>query len=51
MPTGGAVRQAVLHDQPHRQGDNPVGVVDLGRGQVGHVGIEMLATPAAKMCE
>jgi hypothetical protein len=47
MPTGGAVGQAVLHDQAHRQADNAVGVVGLRSCQVGHIGVEKLATLAA----
>lgn len=47
MPTGGAVREAVLHDQAHRQTDNAMGVTGLRQGQVGHIGVERLAAPGA----
>jgi hypothetical protein len=47
MPTGGAVGEAVLHDQAHRQADNAMGVVGLRNCQVGHIGVEKLATLAA----
>jgi hypothetical protein len=47
LPTGGAVGQAVLHDQAHRQADNAVSVVSLRSCQVGHSGVEKLATLAA----
>ena len=41
VPTGRLIRQAVLHHQPHGQGDDAVGVVALGQGQVRHVGVEV----------
>ena len=47
VPTGRLVRQAVLHDEADRHGHNPMGIVSLGRGQVGHVGVEILAALAA----
>jgi hypothetical protein len=47
MPTGDAVRQAILHDQPHGQADDAVRVPGLGRRQVGHVGVERLAALGA----
>src|SRR3990172_1481201 len=34
VPTGGAVRQAVLHHQPHCQRDDAMGVVTPGQRQV-----------------
>lgn len=47
MPTGTAVREAVLHHQAYRQTDNPMGVTGLRRGQARHVGVERLAAPGA----
>src|SRR5579884_90941 len=44
-PTGGAVRQAILDDQPDGGVDDPAGVMAAAIGQVGHVGVEVL--PAA----
>ncbi len=49
-PAGGAVRQAVLDDQPDGGVDDPAGVVAAGVGQVGHVGhvdVEVLAAAGA----
>jgi hypothetical protein len=42
-PTGGLVGQAILDDQADRRGDDAFGVMSAGRGQVGAVGVEVLA--------
>jgi hypothetical protein len=47
VPTGGLIGQAVLHHQPDGQGHDPMGVVGLGRGQVGHVGGKEVVAPVA----
>jgi hypothetical protein len=47
VPTGGAIRQAVLDYHAHRQVDDPVGVVAAGGGQVRQVGAEVKATDLA----
>ena len=48
VPGGRPVRHAVLRHQPHRQADDPVGVMAAGRGQVRQVGAAEEATrPAA----
>jgi len=49
VPTGGLIGQAILHHQPDGQGHDPMGVVGLGRGQIGHVGGEVAAAPRAVM--
>jgi hypothetical protein len=49
VPTGGLIGQAVLHDQPDGQSHDPMGVARLGRGQVGHVGGEVVAALGAVM--
>src|SRR5512142_2694880 len=46
-PTGGAVRQAVLDDQADGRVDDAAGVMAAGVGQVGHVGVEVLAAAGA----
>src|SRR4051812_46312407 len=46
-PAGGAVRQAVLDDEPDGGVDDPARVVTAGFGQVGHVGVEVLPTAGA----
>jgi hypothetical protein len=46
-PTGGLIRQAVLDDEADRRGDDPPGVVAAASGQVGAVGVEVLATLSA----
>src|SRR5262245_23879597 len=48
-PLGGAVRQAVLDHQPDGGVDDPAGVVAAGVGQVGHVGVEVLAALRAEV--
>jgi hypothetical protein len=48
-PTGGAIRQAVLDDQSDGGVDDAACVVAAGFGQVGHVGIEVLAAAGAIM--
>jgi hypothetical protein len=47
VPTGGTVGQAILDDRPHSRVDDSVGVVAAGRGQIGHVGVEVLAAAGA----
>src|SRR5260370_28543943 len=47
VPGGGAVRQAILHDAPHRGGDDAVGVVTAEHGQIQHIGDPvMIPVPA-----
>jgi hypothetical protein len=46
-PTSRAIRQAVLNDKADSGIDDASGVVTAGRRQVGHVGIEVLATAGA----
>jgi D-arabinose 1-dehydrogenase-like Zn-dependent alcohol dehydrogenase len=48
-PTGTAIRQAVLDDQADSGVDDASGVVAAGIGQVGHVGVEILAALGAEM--
>jgi hypothetical protein len=48
-PTGGAIGQAVLDDQADGGVDDAPGVVAAGVGEVGHVGVEILATASAIM--
>jgi hypothetical protein len=48
-PTGGAIGQAVLDDQADGGVDDAAGVVASGLGEVGHVGVEILATAGAIM--
>jgi hypothetical protein len=48
-PTGGAIRQAILNDEADGRVDDASGVVAAGVGEVGHVGIEILATAGAIM--
>ncbi len=47
VPTGGAIRQAVFHDDAHRQVDDSTGVMTAGPGQSGEIGVEMLAAVGA----
>ena len=46
-PFGRAIGQAVLDDQSDGQLDDPAGVMAAGVGQVGHVGVEVLAAAGA----
>jgi hypothetical protein len=48
-PTGGMIRQAILHDDAHRQGNDAMRVVSFGQGVVGHVRVEILAATSAMM--
>jgi len=48
-PTGGAIRQAILNDEADGGVDDASGVVAAGVGEVGHVGVEVLATVGAIM--
>ena len=48
-PTGGAIRQAILNDQADGGVDDASGVVAAGVGEVGHVGVEVLAAARAVM--
>jgi hypothetical protein len=47
MPGGGSIGQPVLDDQAHGQGDDPMRVATPGRGEVGHVGVEVGPTALA----
>jgi hypothetical protein len=49
VPAGGLIRQAILHDEPHGQRNNPMGVMGLGQGVVGHVRVEVFPTMRATM--
>jgi hypothetical protein len=49
MPAGGAVRQAILHDDTDSDSDHAVGVMPVGDGQVQHVGVEVMVTAFAVM--
>ena len=46
-PAGGAIRQAILNDEADGGVDDASGVVAAGVGEVGHVGVEVLAAAAA----
>jgi hypothetical protein len=47
MPGGGAVGKSILDDAADGGGDDAVGVVAVGDGQVQHVGVEIaVAGPA-----
>src|SRR5947208_8032021 len=46
-PTGGPIRQAVLDDQSDGGVDDASCVVAAGVGEVGHVGVEILAARGA----
>jgi hypothetical protein len=48
-PTGGAIGQAILDDQADGGADDASGVVAAGVGEVGHVGVEVLAAAGAVM--
>jgi hypothetical protein len=48
-PTGGAIRQAILDDEADGGVDDASGVVAAGVGEVGHVGVEVLAAAGAVM--
>jgi hypothetical protein len=48
-PTGEAIRQAILNDQADGGVDDASGVVAAGVGEIGHVGIEVLAAAGAIM--
>jgi len=48
-PTGGAVGQAVLDDQANGRVAHPAGVVTTGCGEVGGVGVEVLAAAGTVM--
>jgi hypothetical protein len=47
MPTGGAVRQAILNDAPHGGGNDAVGVMTVGHRQIQHVGVEVMIAALA----
>jgi hypothetical protein len=49
VPTGGLIRQAILHDDAYGQGNDAMRVVSLGQGVVGHVCVEILAATSAMM--
>src|SRR5215813_3506783 len=44
VPAGGAVRQAILDNEPHGEGHHAVGVVTARWGQIGEVRAKVLAT-------
>jgi hypothetical protein len=46
-PAGGLVGQAIFDDQANSHGDDPLGVMAAGCGQVGGVGVEGLAALGA----
>jgi hypothetical protein len=48
-PAGGLIRQAILDDQSDGRLDDPPGVVTARSGQIGHVGVEVLAAPGAEV--
>jgi hypothetical protein len=48
-PTGGAIRQAILNDEADGGVDDASCVVAAGVGEVGHVGVGVLATVGAIM--
>jgi hypothetical protein len=48
-PAGGLIRQAVLDDEADGRGDDALGVVAAGSGQVGAVGVEVLAALRAEV--
>jgi hypothetical protein len=37
MPTGVAIGQAIIDNEPNCKGDNGIRVIGLGRSKVGHV--------------
>src|ERR1039458_1707190 len=47
VPTGGAVRQAVLNHAPHGGGNDAVGVMPVGHRQIQHVGVEVMIAALA----
>jgi hypothetical protein len=47
VPTGRAVGQTVLNNEPHRQIDHAVCVVTAGRRQIREIGIKVLTTLCA----
>ena len=49
MPTGRTIGQAVLDDNANGGGDNAAGVVAAGRGQVEHVGVEVVVAVRASV--
>jgi hypothetical protein len=49
MPARGLVRQAVLNHEPHREGDDAMGVVSLGQGVIGAVGVKRCSTMGTAM--
>jgi hypothetical protein len=48
-PAGGLIGQAVLDDQADGRLDDATGIVAAGGGQVGHVGVEVLAALRAEV--
>ena len=48
-PTGGLIREPVLDDEAECRGDDALGVVAPGGGQVGAVGVEVFAAPRAEV--
>jgi hypothetical protein len=46
-PTGGAIRQTVLDNQPDGGVNDASGVVAARMGEIGHIGVEVFATAGA----
>jgi hypothetical protein len=49
VPRGGPVRQPILHDQAHGDGNDPMRVMAPGEGQIRRVSVEILVTVEAVM--
>jgi hypothetical protein len=49
VPRGGPVRQPLFHDQAHSEGTDPVRIRASGEGQIGRVGVEIMAAVGAGM--
>jgi hypothetical protein len=49
LPTGVAVGHAIFDDEPHRHGDDPMGVVTAARRHVGQVDAEILVYKTNRM--
>jgi len=49
VPAGGAIRQAILNHQTHRELDHPMGVVATGRRHITEIDVEVLTALRAVM--
>jgi hypothetical protein len=49
VPRGGPVRQSIFYDQAHSDGNDPVRIMASGEGQIGRVGVEIMAAVGAVM--